>query len=123
MTTSQIIDAVKLHHKVPITIAAAKRAKKNLLSDDLENQAMQFRLLPAYLHAVCTAGPRALVRLSVEVSEATRDFQSLFIRHSIGRRAFRYYRPFISMDGTFTKEIFNLTILLAVFIDANNHSV
>ena len=27
------------------------------------------------------------------------------------------------MDGTFTKEIFNLTILLAVSVDTNNHSV
>ena len=28
-----------------------------------------------------------------------------------------------AMDGTFTKEIFNLAILLAASVDANNHSV
>ena len=79
MAPSQIIDTVKLHHKVPITYAAAKRAKKNLLGDDLENQAMKFRLLLAYVDAVCTADPQAHVRLSVEDREGTRRFQRLFI--------------------------------------------
>ena len=36
-TPSDIIDAVKLHHQVSITYTAAKRAKKVLLGDDLEN--------------------------------------------------------------------------------------
>ena len=108
---------------MPITYAAAKHAKKNPLGDDLENQAMQFRLLPAYADAVCTAGPQAHVRLSVEVREGTCRFQRLFICPGIRRGAFRHCRPFIAMGGTFTKDIFNLTILLAASIDANNHSV
>ena len=37
---SGVIDAVKLHHKVSITYGAAKRAKKYLLGDELESQAM-----------------------------------------------------------------------------------
>ena len=50
-TPSEIIDAVKLHHKVSITCDAAKRAKKYLLDDGLDSQATQFRLLPAYMDA------------------------------------------------------------------------
>ena len=122
-TPSQIIYAVKLHHKVPITYAAAKRAKKNLLGDDLENQAMQFRLLPAYVDAVCTTDLQAHVRLSVEDRERMRRFQGLFICPSISRGAFSHCRSFLAMDGSFIKEIFNLTILLAASIDVNNHSV
>ena len=33
----------------------------------------------------------------------------------------RHRRPFIAKGGTFTKEIFNLTILFAVSVDASNH--
>ena len=116
-------DAVKLHHKVSITYDAAKRAKKYLLGDDLESQAMQFRLLPAYMDAVRIADPQAHVCLSVEDREGTSCFQRLFICPSISCEAFRYCRSFIAMGGTFTKEIFNLTILLAASVDANNHSV
>ena len=36
-TPPDIIDAVKLHHQVSITYTAAKRAKKHLLGDELEN--------------------------------------------------------------------------------------
>ena len=119
-TPSEIIDAVRLHHKVSITYDAAKRAKKYLLGDDLESQAMQFRLLPAYMDVVHIADPQAHVRLSIG---RTRRFQRLFICPGISCEAFRHCRPFIAMDGTFTKETFNLTILLAASVDANNHSV
>ena len=48
-TPRAIIDAVKLHHHVTITYDAAKKAKKLLLGDDLQEQAHQFELLPAYI--------------------------------------------------------------------------
>ena len=84
---------------------------------------MQFRLLPAYVDAVRAADPQVHVRLSVEDREGTRRFQRLFICPGISRGAFRHCRPFVAMGGTFTKEIFNLTILLTMSVDANNHSV
>ena len=60
-TPSEMINAVKLHHQVSITYGAAKRAKKNLLGDDLESQVMQFRVLPAYVDVVCATDLRAHV--------------------------------------------------------------
>ena len=89
-TPPDIIDAVKLHHQVSISYITEKRAKKNLLGDDLENQAMQFRLLPACVDAIRAAGPQAHVRLSVEDREGTRRFQRLFICPGISRGAFRH---------------------------------
>ena len=74
-TPSEITDAIKLHHKVSITYGAAKRAKKYLLGDDLDSQAMQFHLLPAFMDAVHIADPQAHVRLSVENREGTRRIQ------------------------------------------------
>ena len=122
-TPLEIIGAAKLHHQVSITYGAAERAKKSLPGDDLESQAMQFRVLLAYVDAVCPADLRAHVRLSVEDCEGTRRFQRLFICTGIGHEAWRHCRPFIAMGGTFTVEILNLTVLLAASVDVNNHSV
>ena len=90
---------------------------------DLENQAMQFRLLLTYVDAICAEGPQAQVHISVEGHEGRRRFERLFNCPGISRGAFHHCRPFIAMDGTFTKEIFSLTILLAVSVDDNGRSV
>ena len=118
-----MVDAIKLHHHVTITYDAAKKAKKRLLSDDLQQQAHQFELLPAYIDAVQTADPEARIQLSIENREGTRQFQQLFVCPSVSREAFRQCRFFLAMDGTFTKDIFNLTILMAASVDAANHAV
>jgi hypothetical protein len=122
-TPRQIIDAVALHHHVTINYEAAKKAKKSALGDDLIQQAEQFGRLPAYVDALQAADPAAHTRLSIENREGTRRFQRIFICPGTSRETFRHCRPFIAMDGTFTKEIFNLTILLAVTVDADNHAI
>ena len=68
-TPSQIRDAVKLHHQVAISYVAAREAKKDLLGNDLEAQAAQFQLLPAYTDAIRSADPNARVVLSIENQE------------------------------------------------------
>ena len=110
-TPTQIRDAVKLHHQVAISYDAAKRAKKYLLGDDLEVQAAQFQLLPAYTNAIRSADPNARVVLSIENREGTQRFQRIFICPGVSRSAFEHSRHMIAMDGTFTKDIFSLTIL------------
>ena len=62
-----------------ISYDAAKRAKKYLLGDDLEVQAAQFQLLPAYTDAIRSADPNARVVLSIENREGTQRLQRIFI--------------------------------------------
>ena len=119
----QIIDAIALHHKVSINYDAAKKAKRLVLGDDMVDQARQFALLPAYMERIQHADPLAHCRLSVEDREGTNRFQRLFICPGVSRAAFQASHHLIAMDSTFTKEIFNLTILLAVSVNADNHSV
>ena len=69
------------------------------------------------------ADPEARVQLSIEDREGTRRFLRLFICPRVSREAFRHCRFFLAMDGTFTKDIFNLTILMAASVDAANHAV
>ena len=75
------------------------------------------------MDALQAADPAAHTRLSIEDREGTHRFQHIFICHGISRETFRHCRPFIDMDGAFTKEIFNLTILLAITVDADNHAI
>ena len=106
-----------------ITYHAANKPKRLLLGDDLKQQGHQFQLLPAYIDAVRAADPEARVQLSIEDREGTRRFQRLFICPGVSREAFRHCRFFLAMDGTFTKDIFNLTILMAASVVAANHTV
>jgi hypothetical protein len=70
-----------------------------------------------------TIHPDAHLRLSIENREGTHRFQRVFICPSVSRETFRHCRTLIAMDGTFMKDIFNLTVLLAVTTDAQNHNV
>jgi len=54
---------VALHHRVTVSYQAAHKAKKTILGDGLQQQGNQFRLLPAYLDAVRTSEPQAVVHL------------------------------------------------------------
>ena len=119
----EIVDAVKLHHHVTITYNTTKNSKRLLLSDDLQQQGYQFQLPPADTDAVREADPEAHAQLSIEDREGTRRFQRLFICPGASREAFRHCRFFLAMDGTFTKDIFNLTTLMAASVDAANHAV
>ena len=77
----------------------------------------------SYIDAVRAADPEAHIQLSIENWEGARRFQRLFICPSESHEAFQHCRSFLAMDGTFTEDIFNLTILMAASIDAANHAV
>lgn len=70
-TPQQIIDAVALHHRVTVSYQAAHKAKKTILGDDLQQQGNQFRLIHAYLNAVRTADPQALIHLQRGIIRVT----------------------------------------------------
>jgi len=122
-TPKQIIDAMALHHQVAISYQAAKKAKSFVLGDDIQQQGNQFRLLPAYIDAVRKADPHAHVHLQTGIHEGVQRFQRLFICPEVSAESFRHCRYLLAVDGTFTKEIFNLTILMAASVDADNHAV
>ena len=79
--------------------------------------------MPAFVDAVRAADPEARVQLSIEDREGTRRFQPLFICPGVSREAFPHCWFFLALDGTFIKDIFNLTILMAASVDAVNHAV
>ena len=110
-------------HGVQIGYEAAKKAKKLALGDDLQSQAAQFAKLPNYADATRIADPEAIAILTTEKHDGIRRFHRFFACPGVSRSVFEHCRFFPAMDGTFTKEIFSLTVLLAVSVDADNHAV
>ena len=122
-TPQQIIDAVALHHKVKINYEAAKKAKKAALGDYLSQQAAQFGLLPDYKDAILRTDERSHVVLQTKDYDGVQRFHRFFLCPDVSRESFLHCHFLLAMDGTFTMEIFYLTILMAVSVDAGNHAV
>lgn len=79
-----------------------------------------FKKIPSALEAICqaeeAADPQSFYRIEVENGQLHRLF---FIPgHCI--EAFRSCRRFIAIDGTFLKSRWDMTLLVAVFLDGNN---
>jgi len=110
-TTPAMVQNAKLAMKQP-----KKRRKKPALGDDLQSQAAQFVKLPDHADAIRIADPKATTILATEDRDGVRRFHRFFVCPCVIRHAFEYCCCFLTMDGTFTKEIFNLTVLLAISV-------
>ena len=64
--------------------------------------------------------PNARVVLSIENRDGTQRFQRIFVCPGISRSGFENFRHMIAMDGTFTKDIFSLLILLAACVECSS---
>ena len=78
-------------------------------------------MLPAYASLLIQTNPGTYVKLAVDRN--TERFQRIFICPPTSSKSFAHCRPFIAVDGTFTKTQFIQTLLLAIGIDADNHAV
>jgi len=100
-----------------------KRKKKNWLSAMIHSsQAAQFaNIPPAPVRYVLPARGRLRYWLRGG-REGVRRFRRFFVCTGVSCDAFEYCF-FLAMDGTFTKEIFSPTILLAISVGAGHHAV
>ena len=114
-------EAVLHRHQERITTAAASKAKRQILGHSLQHQASQYEMLPACASLLLETNPGTYVKLAVDRN--TKRFQRIFICPPTSSKSFVHCRPFIAVDGTFTKTQFIQTLLLAVGIDADNHAV
>ena len=91
------------------------------MEDTVEDQSHRFRLLPSYVAVIQQSNETPYIRLSSH--QNTNCFQRLFICPAESRESFQHCRHFIAVDGTFLKSKFIQTLLLAVTIDANGHTL
>ncbi|KAH0610214.1 uncharacterized protein H6S33_011741 [Morchella sextelata] len=116
-TPATIVQAVLHRHHEKITTAAASKAKRALLGNSLKAQAAQYALLPAYAGAL----EKLDAYVQIAINKNTDRFERIFICPPTSRESFSHCRPFLAIDGTFTKTQYVQTILLAVSIDGDNH--
>jgi len=75
------------------------------------------------IRAVRAADANTTAVLTTHDVGGVQRFHRLFVCSSTSTEAFNHCRPLLCVDGTFTKEIFSLTVLLAESVDADNHAV
>ena len=117
-TLSEIIDAVKLHHQVPILAVQRNAPRTPRVMTLKTRQCNSVCCLHMCMLSVLQAR-RAHVCPSLEDREGTRRFQRLFICPGVSREAGRHCRPFTALDGTFTSGTF--TVLFAASVGSSDH--
>ena len=117
----EIIECMRIQYGEMIPYKAALRLKTGILEETIDSQRDGFRLLPKYIDAVYKDNPNTFIRLSVD--PRTNLFQRIFICPAESQESFALCRHFIAVDGTFLKTRFVQTLLLAVTIDANGHTL
>lgn len=96
----------------------ARERLRDILDGD---ERASFKLIPAWIDRISediTAG----IYASRQVSENKR-FEAVFIMLGSIRSALGTLRPFYALDGTHTRSRYNLTLLLAVGIDAEDRVI
>ena len=91
------------------------------MEDSLEGQREGFRSLPSYITAIQNSNPNTYIQMSTDYE--SHQFLRLFICPDESRDSFIHCRRFIAVDGIFPKTKFAQTLLLAVTIDANGHTL
>jgi hypothetical protein len=82
------------------------------------NEAESFAKFPAYAERFEAADPDNFCRIAFH--KATGHFQAAFFAPAGLRHAQLKLRPFIGIDGTHTSSRFQMTLLIAGGIDAND---
>ena len=109
---------------IEIPYTTAHKAKEAVMNESTEAQREQFSLLHSYVEELKIVDPDTMADLSISTESAAvgvvSRFQSVFVAPGAARHAFRTMRRFIAVDGTFTKNRFIQTLLLAVGMDAED---
>ena len=109
-----------LYHQLQrVPYISAWRARERLHDIIHGNEGTSFNLIPAWLSRIEDA-ETANGYYYMETTDTGR-FEALFIMFGAIRATLSCLRPFYALDGTHTRSRYNLTLLLAVGIDAEDH--
>jgi hypothetical protein len=115
----EICQRAGIYHQLQrVPYMSAWRARERLHNTIYGSEGASFNLLPAWLLRVETA-ETANGYIHLETTDSGR-FEALFIMLGAVRATLSCLRPFYALDGTHTRSRYNLTLLLAVGIDADD---
>jgi len=105
------------HEKYMPLYRAREIAKEKIWGDE----AKTYKKLPAYCELLQTTDEDSYVILKKH--PLTRRFQALFIALGSLYYAIQTVRPFFAFDGTHVRTKYNLTLLIAIGIDGEGHTL
>ncbi|KAI9919125.1 hypothetical protein PsorP6_011445 [Peronosclerospora sorghi] len=116
---------LKMQLDVNIPFSTAHKVKEKIIHESAEDQSLQFQKVQPYIHLLQEADPSTVVKSKTQAINGSNEgrFHSVFIAPGAARQAFKHMRKFVVVDGTFTKNRFVQTLLLAVGRDANDQLV
>jgi hypothetical protein len=115
----EIRERAGIYHQLQdITYKPAWRAREHLRYTLEGDEGGSFSLIPSWCSRVSNDMENTYIHL-----KATKDFQfeALFVMLGSTRATVHTLRPFYALDGTHTRSRYNITLLLAVGIDAEDH--
>ena len=83
------------------------------------DEGASFALIPAWKARV-EEDDNTGIYIDIEISESGR-FEAIFVMLGSIRATLGTLRPFYALDGTHTRSRYNLTLLIAVGIDTEDH--
>ena len=116
----EIRERVGLYHRLQnLPYMPAWRAREYLRHTIDRNEGVSFSLIPDWIDRVKKADRDNLTYIRLKTTHENR-FEALFVMLGPIRSRLRCLRPFYALDGTHTRSQYNLTLLIAVGIDAEN---
>jgi hypothetical protein len=109
------------HHLQSVQYMAAWRAREHLRVIIDGDEGTSFSFIPDWIDRVEKADPDNLTYIRLKTTHQDR-FEALFVMLGPIRSRLRFLRPFYALDGTHTRSQYNLTLLIAVGIDAENRN-
>lgn len=143
-TGQQAVDAIKFHHGYDISLRQAQKILQELKNQTYLQQEKDYAKIPAYLEALRAAyieemdymddengpGPQLDRDLRVTRGEGfhvdfktdpNNRFKRVFISPPHSAMIFEYSLPFLALDGTYIRNCFHQTLLVASCRDSNNN--
>jgi hypothetical protein len=115
----EIIERAGLYHRVQdVPYMAAWRARERLRDIIDGDEGASFSLIPDWIDRVKMADNTTYIELKTTQDDR---FEAIFVMLGSIRSRIQCLRPFYALDGTHTRSQYNLTLLIAVGIDAEDH--
>jgi MULE transposase domain len=114
----EIRERAGLYHQLQnVQYMPAWRARERLRNTIDGDEGVSFSLIPDWIDRVKEADNSTSIQL-----KKTHDnrFEAIFVMLGSIRSRIHYLRPFYALDGTHTRSEYNLTLLIAVGIDAED---
>lgn len=107
------------HHLPSVPYISAWRARERLCDTLNGNEGASFKLIPTWIERVkAVQGDDFYTALQTSENGS---FEALFIVFGPINLGIQTLRPFYAFDGTHTRSRYNLTLLIAVGVDAEDH--